>query len=274
MPDVTVLSLGAGVQSTTLYLWSIDGKLHIDAAVFADTGDEPTPVYEHLHWLESLKGPPILRRSLGVHLSATLVAGMNVSGGRFVSIPAHTSGTNGHGIQRRQCTKEFKLTVIERAIRRDVLGCKPGRPIPADSTVTQLIGFSADEASRAKRNEMLDRPRGWTVRFPLIESGWSREDCQRYLREKVPHVVPRSACVFCPFRSNAEWRWLKENDTKGWDRAVRVDAALREEASVCTNGMVDAMYVHRSCKPLSEVAITTEETMPLFFMDCEGGCAT
>ena len=48
-----ILSLGAGVQSTTVLLMSIAGELpKIDHAIFADTGWEPTAVYEHLDWLE------------------------------------------------------------------------------------------------------------------------------------------------------------------------------------------------------------------------------
>ena len=33
----------------------------------------------------------------------------------------------------------------------------------------------------------------------------TRADCVAYLKEQeIPHEVPRSACVFCPFKSNFE----------------------------------------------------------------------
>lgn len=269
---VTVLSLGAGVQSTAIYLLACKGEINIQAAVFADTGDESTATYEHLSWLESLGGPEILRRSLGVHLSASLVAGLNSTGQRFVSIPAFTKGLTGRvGMQRRQCTREFKLRVIERAIRRDVIGLKPRQRIPSGLSVVQLIGFSTDERNRAVRHDRLQRPRGWSVRFPLIERNWDRSDCRKLLREQVPHDVPRSACVFCPYRSNQEWRKLRNDDPTGWTRAVQVDEALRDKASVCTRDMVSGMYLHRSCKPLP-LAISEQDNHPLFFQDCEGGC--
>ena len=38
---IHVLSLGAGVQSTAVYLLAMEGEIHLDAAIFADTGDEP-----------------------------------------------------------------------------------------------------------------------------------------------------------------------------------------------------------------------------------------
>ena len=51
-----ILSLGAGVQSTTLALMAARGDLPTQfpqplAAVFADTGWEPASVYRHLEWL-------------------------------------------------------------------------------------------------------------------------------------------------------------------------------------------------------------------------------
>jgi hypothetical protein len=51
-----ILSLGAGVQSTTLALMTARGDLspgfpQPTAAVFADTGWEPASVYRHLRWL-------------------------------------------------------------------------------------------------------------------------------------------------------------------------------------------------------------------------------
>jgi 3'-phosphoadenosine 5'-phosphosulfate sulfotransferase (PAPS reductase)/FAD synthetase len=62
-----ILSLGAGVQSTTVLLMSCKGVLpKLDMAIFADTGWEPPAVYEHLAWLEreaALNGIPVHRVS-------------------------------------------------------------------------------------------------------------------------------------------------------------------------------------------------------------------
>ena len=44
-PELRILSLGAGVQSTVLALMACDGTLPgLDAAIFADTGWEPPAV--------------------------------------------------------------------------------------------------------------------------------------------------------------------------------------------------------------------------------------
>ena len=65
MPEHHFLNLGAGVQSTALYLMSIDGDEpevpKFDAAIFADTQEEPGEVYRHLEWLEAQRGPTIIR---------------------------------------------------------------------------------------------------------------------------------------------------------------------------------------------------------------------
>lgn len=50
-----VLSLGAGVQSTTLALMAAHGEVGPipDCAIFSDTGCEPKAVYDHLTWIMS-----------------------------------------------------------------------------------------------------------------------------------------------------------------------------------------------------------------------------
>ena len=50
-----IISLGAGVQSTTMALMAAHGEIEPmpDCAIFADTGDEPQAVYDHLAWLMS-----------------------------------------------------------------------------------------------------------------------------------------------------------------------------------------------------------------------------
>jgi hypothetical protein len=61
-----ILSLGGGVQSSTLAVMALHGDLppgfrRPRAAVFADTGFEPARVYAHLRWLIHTLGqtPPV-----------------------------------------------------------------------------------------------------------------------------------------------------------------------------------------------------------------------
>ncbi len=250
-----VLNLGAGVQSTTVYLMLRAGEIQpgIDCAVFADTGEEPSAVYTHLQWLQSLGGPPITVRGIG-RLGDDLVRGRNSTGGRFASIPAFTAASEGAkiGIVRRQCTREYKVEVVERTIRREILGLRAGQRVPKDVCVVQLYGISLDEAGRSVRiRERLEERHWLAPEFPLIDRMMTRADCREWLtRFGVPHEVQKSACVFCPFKSNAEWRRLRDTDQAGWARAVEVDNALRIEGAVANRKLDQKLYVHRSCVPL------------------------
>lgn len=267
-----ILNLGAGVQSTAVYLMMMDGTIETaDHAIFADTQDEPQAVYDHLQWLQSLDGPPIRVVTQG-KLSNDLINGTNSTGQRFASIPAFTRGG---GIVRRQCSSEYKITPIEREIRRNILGLKPRQRVPRDVCITQVFGISFDERSRASRIfERYNFNEGnWTCEFPLVEARMTRQDCIAYLQERVPHEVPRSACVFCPFHSDAEWVRIRDTDQEAWNRAVEVDYAIRSEHSRYSQGMDDDLFLHRSRKPLDEATLIPDVQQALGFdHECEGMC--
>ena len=281
-----ILSLGAGVQSTTLYLMFLHQEItpQIDYAIFADTGEEPEAVYEHLEWLKSQGGPEILVKSKdGRRLGDDLMRGENSTGQRFASIPAFTAkveGGNG-GMLRRQCSKEYKIEVIDRAIRRDVVGLKPRQRMPKDLMIHSYIGISLDESGRAarmRRNPNLNHP--WrSYHFPLIDRMMTRANCLNWLHNvgRVPHRVPRSACTFCPYHSDSEWQEIKKNPAD-WARAVKVDRALREPGRVVNRNTKQKLYVHRSCRPLELVQLKeyNEREMQLGFGfnigACEGAC--
>lgn len=281
-----VLNLGAGVQSTTLYLMSLDGTEpevpRFDVAIFADTQEEPDDVYKHLDWLDSLGGPPILRVTAG-KLGDALDKGTDADGyartdgGHYISIPAFTKHPDGRmGAVQRQCTKDFKVVPIERAIRQQVFGAEPGRPIPKDQICVQYMGLSYDEPRRVIRvkERFLAKPKNWKVEFPLWDMEMTRGDCAAYLKKRVPHQVPRSACVFCPFKKDEEWRLLRDHDPKGWARAVEVDRVCRTGT-----GLDAERYLHRQCVPLPQVDLRPEHErtgQKLLFRgfqdECEGYC--
>jgi len=250
-----ILNLGAGVQSTFLYLQFLRGLItpQIDAAIFADTQEEPAAVYSHLQWLISLKGPKIFIRTVG-KLGDDLVHGRNSTGQRFTAIPAFTTDGDTVGITRRQCSKEYKTEVIGQAIRRDILNLSPGQPVPRGIVVHQYFGISLNESGRAARISARRHPKYLHFHFPLVERFIVRSQCEVWLRTVVPHEVPRSACVFCPFHSDAEWEKIKAVP-QDWRRAVEVDAALRTTGSCANRDKRQTMYVHRSCRPLPLVKL-------------------
>jgi len=96
-----------------------------------------------------------------------------------------------------------------------------------------------------------------------------------WLRERVPHTVPRSACVFCPFHTNHEWAELRRSDPAGWARAVAIDEALRRDGNVVNRGMDQKLYLHRSCLPLVAInfdALAPEAVDSMTTGECDGMC--
>lgn len=294
MKHLHILNLGAGVQSTALALLGAEGRLIsrdtnlpivFDAAIFADTQEEPEDpghsVYRHLDWLEKQLPFPVIRRTAG-KLGDHLLKGTNSTGGRFASIPAFTLGKNKDGTPkvsktRRQCTKDYKITEVEKGIRRDVLGLKPRQRVPKGVLVHQYIGISLDEIGRMLRAQarQKEKPTKWAeFHYPLIQQlMWTREQCREYLKDRVPHRVPRSACTFCPFHSNEEWQRIKERNGKDWARVVEIDRGLRVLGNVVNRGMDQQMFLHRSCKPIDEINFLADKNGDKeMAAECQGMC--
>src|SRR6266404_1726552 len=158
MSELTVLSLGVGVQSSTLFLMSCVGvlpKLH--AAINADPLWEPKATYEYKKYLETVGcnfGIPIYTVTGGDIRANALNARMRqeeygqIEGGRWASLPLFTKNPDGStGRIRRQCTKEYKLEPI----RRQVAALLTERGIKkAPGVVEQWIGISRDEMRRVR----------------------------------------------------------------------------------------------------------------------------
>ena len=63
---LVVISLGAGVQSSTMAIMAANGELpKQDCAIFADTGYEPKAVYRYLEFLKKILPYPVYVVSKG-----------------------------------------------------------------------------------------------------------------------------------------------------------------------------------------------------------------
>jgi len=127
------------------------------------------------------------------------------------------------------------------------------------------MGISVDEVQRAKNNQH----KYITNEFPLLDLRMKRTDCLAWL-DKHNYTAPRSACIGCPYHSDYEWRRIKQNPIE-WADVVLFDKALR----TIETKLDSEMYLHKSCKPLDEVDLRTEEEKgqyTLFDNECEGMC--
>jgi hypothetical protein len=253
-----MISLGAGVQSTAMALMAAHGEITPmpDCAIFADTGEEPGAVYEHLKWLMSGNVLPF-----PVHVVATGPLGDRLFDDNEARIPVYTAT----GMRRRQCTKNYKLFPIRRMVRK-LLGKGPHDYIPPGS-VEQWIGISTDEVIRATPS----RVKFIIRRDPLLEKRMSRWDCTNWLTDHGYPIPAKSSCVFCPYKKNAQWKWLKDNDQVGWQRAVAVDERLRTSDGIAM--FKTPTFVHRQAVPLAEADLTkVDAQIDLFNNECEGMC--
>ncbi|WP_059006757.1 adenine nucleotide alpha hydrolase family protein [Streptomyces specialis] len=237
-----------------MLLMAAEGRLpRLDAAIFADTGWEPRAVYDHLDRIEreiaKPAGIPILRVSAGNIRSDALDPAK-----RFASMPLFIRNPSGsEGMARRQCTSEYKIRPIKKKVR-ELLGHPHPRRVPGGVFVEQCIGISVDEFHRAKDADVAYMKN----RFPLIEDGLSRADCLRLLRSRGFGATPRSACLGCPYHSNAQWRARRDGAPGEGRDVVACDAAIRSgNARATADGapLLGQAYLHRSRRPLDEAPI-------------------
>lgn len=265
----TVLSLGAGVQSSTLALMAAKGVVTPmpDVAIFADTGDEPKNVYDWLEWLTAQLPYEVVtvRHESGIPLSeATQVLTTSKKGRIYTqyALPAHLLSAEGkRGMAQRACTGDFKIAPIHRYVRAKLKEMKIKQ-------AEMWIGISRDEIMRMKDS----RVQYLKHRFPLIDAWVTRDQCITWMRDNGYPDPPRSACVFCPYHNNAEWRRLRDQDPEAFARAVEFEKQYQQ--ALARTEMRDTPYLHPARIPLAEVDFDSapDKEPSLFDNDCEGMC--
>lgn len=211
LPDLRLLSLGAGVQSTTLLYMALRGELPpLDGVLFADTGWEPQAVYRHVETLQALcqqNGLPFHRVQNGHIINDAFALDR-----RFASLPLFVRNPDGGaGILRRQCTNEYKLVPLRRKVR-ELLGGKT-----RSKRVEMWLGISLEEAVwRIKPS----RVRYIRHVYPLVEQRMTRHDCIVWLVRHgyaVPRSPPASAAPSTPMRSGGTCMTVhRKNGGRRW----------------------------------------------------------
>ena len=263
---LTVISLGAGVQSSTMAIMAAKGDFPpVDCAIFADTGYEPKAVYTYLEFLKKILPYPVYLVEKG-NIRDDMLAAKGTT--NFVVAPFFTQNkiTGKKGMVMRQCTNDYKIQPIRTKIR-ELCNVKKGKHFPKDKYVEQWIGISTDEAGRMKPA----RDKYILNRHPLIEAKMSRQDCIDYLKkEKIP-LPEKSACIVCPYHNDAYWHFMKTERPSEFADAVDFDKQVRN----ISRKEDEQLYAHRSCKPLDEVEFNKKEDdkqLDMFNNECEGMC--
>jgi hypothetical protein len=271
-----VISLGAGVQSSTMALMASRGELldiKVDFAIFADTQDESKRVYEWLDWLEKQLTFPVYRVTKGRLRDAALDMRVTDDGRKFpkASIPLHVLTADGTKtmITHRNCTSDYKIKPILKELRSRC-GVKRGQKAP---TVTSLIGISYDEMQRMK-----DSRDPWVVnRWPLVEMRLRRFDCIEWMRKSGYPEPPKSACVYCPFKSADLFRQMQIDEPEAFQSVIDFENEVNDKRSDgIDSSRRNRYFVYRNCKPFDTIDFRSdvEKGQQVFDFgdECDGMC--
>lgn len=283
---LNIISLGAGVQSSTMALMAGHGEITPmpDCAIFADTQAEPKAVYEWLDWLEKQLPFPVYRVTKGdLRAESLRMRISSKTGHAYFKFYAPTFSLNRVTGEKwmlpRKCTTDFKLVPIEQAIRflaKIPRGCK-------EIKVHSWIGISTDEASRMKpatvtkriNDQSLKVPHPFILnRWPLIENRISRDQCKAWMKAYGYPEPPKSACFFCPYHNDAMWRDMKLNRPDEFAQAVQFERDLEIKTQAFVH-LDSKEFLHSSRVPLDQVDFSTDEDrgqLNMFENECEGMC--
>jgi hypothetical protein len=256
LKQFTVLSLGAGIQSTTLALMAMHGLVEKPQyAIFADTGWESSQTIEHLNDLEKRLDFPVIRTSNG-NLLADLMDGLSRIGSDYFTSPPFFNANGSIG--RRHCTTDYKIVPIKREVRRLLRVGERTRLY--GKYVLMQIGISLDECHRAKPSNVDFIHH----QFPLLDLRLSRIDCEKWLSRHGYTIPPKSSCVGCPFHSDREWQRIKSDCSTEFEIVVGVDELLKTQAF--------PEFMHKSLKPINAIQFTNTLQADLFGNECTGLC--
>ena len=269
-----VLSLGAGVQSTALALMAAKKAVSPmpEFAIFADTQAEPQYVYDHLEYLIKVLPYPVEVVTAGSLTEKSLQERHRKKDGTSYmakEIPLFGILPSGKitGALGRQCTSDFKIQPIIKYLRKK-FNIKRGEKNPM---VTQWLGISWDEVQRMKPSRVPFTVYEW----PLIDLRMRRSHCEQWLLDNDFKIPPRSACYYCPFHSDVEWREIRNKAPEDFQKAIEFDKQIRAKF-LKYDKMNMEVFLHRSCKPLDEVDFDSDtdkgQQVFDFQSECEGMC--
>lgn len=223
------MSNGLGVESVAILLrWILepetrDFQLHdlivVTAMVGAEWPDTGEDFERHVMPLFRQHGVRFVQLARAGHLEGDGIVVLDdsrhpehlyIDGAYTLTEELEAAGTVPQYGSEHRCSLKFKAFVIESWLR-DFL---PGN-------VRQTFGFNSDELERvtksdaaiaarvtfgfnAREMERVELGRGYDTptrisHYPLVRWGWDRQQCERYIKDRLGVNWRKSACRFCPF---------------------------------------------------------------------------
>ncbi len=228
-----IISLGAGVQSSTMALMAAAGEITPmpHCAIFADTQAEPASVYKWLDWLEKQLPFPVHHVTKGSLTEVSLKLRTRRDGtGMWAKslIPAFVKNPDGSkGIMGRACTADFKVAmIIKRAkgmIPREVFSAWKEKHNPA---LALWRAYLKDKALAKKESRRLKLPFPTTAWESMQEDalviqwiGISLDEVSRVKPSRDPWIRHRWPLVYEVRKKRGDCvAWM---DGEGHPRAPR-----------------------------------------------------
>lgn len=257
-PIISVLNYGGGRLTAATCVLIAQGKLpKPDRIIIADTGREKTSTWDYL---DEVIQPLLSTIGIQVEIAPRSLAYVDLYGHNGdLLIPVYTKT----GKLSAFCSSEWKKHVVRRYLRREH---EPRLFLTAPPVTRAInwIGYAADEQRRIKLSRE-DKTGPWFRRFPLVELGLKKADCQQIIRDAGLPMPPQSSCYICSNMTNTEWREVRDNYPVDFESACVLDEQVRAE-DIERGG--SGVWLHHSRVPLREADLDTEDRK-----DPSRGCA-
>ena len=219
----TIVSYGAGTNSTALLIEMVRLGEPVDAILFADTGGERPSTYSFVEifsaWLLAHGYPTITTVKKG-GIPETLEQNCL----RNETLPSLAFG-------RKACSHKYKIEPQDKWANN----WPPAQAAwAAGQKVVKLIGYDIDEPHRAA----IPESEKFVYRYPLLEWGWGREECVRAIAAAGLPQPGKSSCFFCPSMTKGEIQQLRKENPDLLIRALNIESTAKEAGNLHTvNGL-------------------------------------
>jgi hypothetical protein len=157
----------------------------------------------------------------------------------------------------RNCTVEFKIKPIARWIKANAPGCVLGK------------GISTDEPHRATPSRESDC---YSSAYPLIELGYSRQDCLRVVADAGLPQPPKSSCWFCPYKTTDQWITMRRERPELSASAAELENRLNAKREAIGKDRVFMSGVGARRRQSLDTAIPDQLGLFSEWIDEQDGC--
>lgn len=217
---IRVFSYGGGTQSTAALVLAARGKIDFPNFVFANVGEqseartiryvrEVALPFATAHGIRLEEVRRVDRAGVPVMELYDRVMSARYKG---VQIPMHLS--NG-APARRHCTVDYKITVLDR--------WQKARGATIANPAIVGIGISWDEIQRMRTARDGDAR---IIVYPLIDLRLTRSDCETIIRDAGLAQPGRSACFYCPYKTQSGWQRMRHEEPDLFGKAVVMEAYM------------------------------------------------